>query len=160
RAAPPGHVRQTPPDQGPRPARRLRPAGQRGPRRRRGLIGAAGLGRLGGAAHRRAAAGAAATGSLDACCARARRAASRGRRRPGVTELAHEGGLIPARDPAKVAPMLLEATPIAPELKAAWEAAVNEPRLAPADVDALVALFRRRPPTPAAEAVGDAQLAD
>ena len=56
--------------------------------------------------------------------------------------------------------MLLEATPIAPDLKAAWEAAVNEPRLAPGDVDELVALFRRHPPTPAAEAVSDAQLAD
>lgn len=56
--------------------------------------------------------------------------------------------------------MLLEATPIDPTLKAAWEAAVNEPRLGPDAVAELVALFRRHPPTPAAEAVDDHHLAD
>ena len=49
---------------------------------------------------------------------------------------------------------------IAPELKAAFEAAVNGPRLAPADVAGLVAAFRRAPPTPAADAVDDERLAD
>ncbi len=56
--------------------------------------------------------------------------------------------------------MLLQPIAIDAALKAAWEEAVNEPRLAPADVAALVAAFRRTPPTPAADAVDDERLAD
>lgn len=49
---------------------------------------------------------------------------------------------------------------VAPELKAAFEAAVDGPRLAPADIARLVAAFRAAPPTAAAEAVDDEKLAD
>ena len=56
--------------------------------------------------------------------------------------------------------MLLEPIAIAADLRAAWEAGVNEPRLEPADIAALVAAFRAAPPTPAAEAVDDEKLAD
>ncbi|MBX3027039.1 hypothetical protein KF840_19200 [bacterium] len=49
---------------------------------------------------------------------------------------------------------------IAAGLKAAWETAVNESRLTPADVAALVAAYRAAPPTPGAEAVDDERLAD
>lgn len=55
---------------------------------------------------------------------------------------------------------MLDPIAIAPELKAAWEAAVNECRIAPADVAALVAAYRAAPPTPAADAVDDEKLAD
>jgi ubiquinone biosynthesis protein Coq4 len=49
---------------------------------------------------------------------------------------------------------------VAPDLKAAWEAAVNGPRLAPSELAQLVAAFRAAPPTPAADAVDDERLAD
>jgi hypothetical protein len=56
--------------------------------------------------------------------------------------------------------MLLQPIAIDAGLKTAWEDAVNESRLAPDDIAALVALFRRTPPTPAADAVSDDKLAD
>jgi ubiquinone biosynthesis protein Coq4 len=55
---------------------------------------------------------------------------------------------------------MLDPIAIAPELKAAWEGAVNDSRIAPADVAALVAAFRAAPPTPGADAVDDERLAD
>src|SRR5690349_4431277 len=55
---------------------------------------------------------------------------------------------------------MLTSITVAPELKAAWEAAVNGPRLAPADIAELVAAFRAAPPTAAADAVDDEKLAD
>jgi ubiquinone biosynthesis protein Coq4 len=56
--------------------------------------------------------------------------------------------------------MLLKAMPIAADLRASWEAAVNAPELTESELQSLVDAFRRSGPVPARDAVDDAKLAD
>lgn len=56
--------------------------------------------------------------------------------------------------------MLVEGISIAPALKAAWQAAVDSPVIAPAQLDELVATYRAHPPSATVDAVDDQRLGD